>query len=251
MATTDNVDADISSTDNMTLPEDGAIKIEYHPSSGQHGGVLTPGGTMGTALPGDAPPVDPEPWAPFNAREDFEFAELALETGMSKKQVNSLIKLFHKCIGDGKDSFTLSNYDDMHKKLGVASECLPKVCSWHCSVNILWGLVQAEPEPNPKEYYAPCSNTSDLILFKFEKETISATSKNQSHEFDVWVRPMWPWIQDMLQNPDLIHHFVWDACKMSRFSKESDSWVRFYDEPWTADRFWEIQVCVIDFLPHI
>lgn len=112
----------------MALPEDGAIKVEYHPSSGKQAGVLTPSEPMGTALPGDAPPVDPEPWAPFKTREDFEFTELALETGMSKKQVNSLIKLFHKCIGDGKDSFTLSNYDDMHKKLGVASECLPKVC---------------------------------------------------------------------------------------------------------------------------
>ena len=47
----------------------------------------------------------------------------------------------------------------------------------------------------------------------------------------------------MLQNPDLIQHFVWDACQLSRFSKKSGSWVRFFDEPWTADQFWKIQVC--------
>ena len=54
---------------------------------------------------------------------------------------------------------------------------------------------------------------------------------------------MWTWIEDMLQNPDLIQHFQWDACQMSKFDGELASWVRFYDEPWTADRFWEIQVC--------
>ena len=113
----------------MASPEDGAIKVEYHPSSGQQSKVFAPGGFTGAALPGEASPVDPEPWAPFKTREDFEFTELALETGMSKKQVNSLIKLFHKCIKDGEGSFTLSNHEDMHKKLGVASERLPKVCS--------------------------------------------------------------------------------------------------------------------------
>ena len=49
----------------------------------------------------------------------------------------------------------------------------------------------------------------------------------------------------MLQSPDLIQHFEWDACRMSKFDKQSNSWVRFYDEPWTADRFWETQVCGI------
>lgn len=131
------MDADISSTDLLALPEDGAIKVEYHPSSSQQSETLTPGEPMGAALPGDAPPVDPEPWAPFKTREDFEFTNLALETGMSKKQVNSLIKLFHKCIRDGKDSFTLSNYDDMHKKLGVASERLPKVSLLHIPIYLI------------------------------------------------------------------------------------------------------------------
>lgn len=83
------------------------------------------------------------------------------------------------------------------------------------------------------------------MLSKFEKKTISETYKEDSHEFDVWVRPIWTWIEDMLQNPDLIQHFVWDACRLSKFDEQSNSWVRFYDEPWTADRFWEVQVCEI------
>ena len=87
--------------------------------------------------------------------------------------------------------------------------------------------------------------SSDLILSKFEKETISDTYDKELHEFDVWVRSIWTWLEDMLQNKDLIQHFEWDACHMSKFDEESNSWVRFYDEPWTADRFWDIQVCGI------
>jgi hypothetical protein len=83
------------------------------------------------------------------------------------------------------------------------------------------------------------------MLPKFEKETASANYNGKSHEFDVWVRPIWSWVEDMLQNPDLIHHFKWDACRLSKFDAKSNSWERFYDEPWTGDQFWKIQVCSI------
>ena len=86
------------------------------------------------------------------------------------------------------------------------------------------------------------------MLSKFEKHTISEKYNEKPYTFDVWVRPIWTWLEDMLQNPNLIEHFVWDACKMSKFDEKSNSWVRFYDEPWTADRAWEIQVCGIYFL---
>ena len=79
---------------------------------------------------------------------------------------------------------------------------------------------------------------------------MSATYKHKSHEFDVWVWPMWTWIQDMLMNEDLIQHFEWDACHMFKFDGESNSWVQFYDEPWTAEQFWKIQVCGVYYLLH-
>ena len=56
----------------------------------------------------------------------------------------------------------------------------------------------------------------------------------------------------MLQNEDLIDHFEWDACQMWRFDEGENSWIRFYDEPWTADQFWKIQVCgVYHILPCV
>jgi len=80
---------------------------------------------------------------------------------------------------------------------------------------------------------------------QFEKKTISPKYKGLERKFDVWVRPIWEWIESMLQDPQLINHFVWDACRMSKFDGQSSSWVQFYDEPWTGTRFWEVQVCVV------
>jgi len=77
---------------------------------------------------------------------------------------------------------------------------------------------------------------------KFQKRTITPEYKSESQEFEVWVRPISEWAEEMLQDEDLIHHFVWDAECVSKFDSGSGSWVRVIDEPWTADRFWEIQV---------
>ena len=109
---------------------DGDIKVEYHPNSGHNHKMFTLEEfqhARSEVL--HTHPADPEPWLPFKTREDFEFAEIAQETGMSKKQINALIRLFQKCINIGKESFTFSNYDDMHRTLALASERLPKVAS--------------------------------------------------------------------------------------------------------------------------
>ena len=79
------------------------------------------------AAPPSPPPEDPEPWKPFKTRADFEFAALAHDIGMSKAQVNTLIGLFHRCIKSGKDTFTLSSYNEMCNTLSVASEQVAKV----------------------------------------------------------------------------------------------------------------------------
>jgi len=101
--------------------EDGDIRIEYHPSSGREPEVFA-FEEFTQAVNENAYPMDPEPWAPFKTREDFEFAELARETGMTKAQIDALIRLFHQCIKNGKDSFTLSGYNEMRETLKVASE---------------------------------------------------------------------------------------------------------------------------------
>lgn len=62
------------------------------------------------------------------------------------------------------------------------------------------------------------------------------------YTFDVWGRDLWDWTRDLLADPELIKHFEWDARRLSKF--DGSSFIRFLDEPWTAERFWEVQVCV-------
>ena len=77
---------------------------------------------------------------------------------------------------------------------------------------------------------------------KFQKRTITPKYKDKERKFEVWVWPISEWAEEMLQDEDLIQHFVWDAQHVSKFDSSSGSWIRVYDEPWTADHFWEVQV---------
>ena len=45
-----------------------------------------------------------------------------------------------------------------------------------------------------------------------------------------------------MANAKIASQFVWNAQRLYRYSDQTKSFVQFYDEPWMADRFWEIQV---------
>lgn len=45
---------------------------------------------------------------------------------------------------------------------------------------------------------------------------------------------------DHLTDPDLIRHFEWDPQKIFRY--KGGERTRIYTEPWTGNRFWDIQV---------
>jgi len=199
--------------------QDDDIRVEYHPGSGRSTDHFKVD-EYRQSVPDAGTIPEPEPWAPFRSREDFEFTEIALETGMTRGQTDALIKLFHRCIGQGEGNFTLVNHKDMADTLEIASNRLAKV----------------------RQIVPACRYVVNWDYFKFQKRTITPKYKKQPREYEVWVRPILDWAQEMLQDEDLIHHFVWDAQRVSKFDSSSGSWVRIFDEPWTADRFWEIQV---------
>ena len=107
---------------------DDDIRVEYHPNSGRQADVFKLNEYHQSATAANTA-ADPEPWSPFQTREDFEFAEIALETGMTRGQVDALIKLFHKCINKGEGSFTISNHKAMADTFKIASNRLTKVSS--------------------------------------------------------------------------------------------------------------------------
>ncbi|KAG2028896.1 hypothetical protein BDR03DRAFT_1057700 [Suillus americanus] len=57
---------------------------------------------------------------------------------------------------------------------------------------------------------------------KFKKEVMLVPHRDQEHDFDVWYRPLWDWACDLLKDPRL-------------------DFVRLFDEPWTANAFWNSQ----------
>ncbi|KAJ7742995.1 hypothetical protein B0H14DRAFT_3097190 [Mycena olivaceomarginata] len=73
----------------------------------------------------------------------------------------------------------------------------------------------------------------------FETYEIEVPYKNTLVPFKMHARPLWNWALDLIQDPRLAKCFVWDAVKMHRHN--GGSFVRFWNEPWTADAFWELQ----------
>ncbi|TFK61559.1 hypothetical protein BDN72DRAFT_438464 [Pluteus cervinus] len=78
-------------------------------------------------------------------------------------------------------------------------------------------------------------------LTPFERHDIDVEYDGDKLKFDFWCRPLWDWLTDILENPQLAPLFTWDAVELSKFDAESEEWVRFVHEPWTGDRWWNIQ----------
>ena len=75
---------------------------------------------------------------------------------------------------------------------------------------------------------------------KFESEKFTVPFKEDKEEYEVFFRPLWDWATDLLDDLLLAPFFVWDAQRLSKFN--GTSFVRFFHEPWTANRMWDIQV---------
>ncbi|KAG1838070.1 hypothetical protein F4604DRAFT_1998347 [Suillus subluteus] len=73
----------------------------------------------------------------------------------------------------------------------------------------------------------------------FQKDVVSVEHRDETHKFEMHYRPLWDWALDLLQDCRLAYHFVFDAQRLSKFNGEQ--FVRFIDEPWTADAFWNAQ----------
>ncbi|KAI0686902.1 hypothetical protein BC835DRAFT_1420080 [Cytidiella melzeri] len=73
----------------------------------------------------------------------------------------------------------------------------------------------------------------------FTSMSISQPYKGEDKVFDFYSRPLWEWVLSQVQDPLLAPYMEWDAQQLSKF--DSTKWVCFYDEPWTARKFAEVQ----------
>ncbi|KAF9231165.1 hypothetical protein BU15DRAFT_90973 [Melanogaster broomeanus] len=91
---------------------------------------------------------------------------------------------------------------------------------------------------NEAELRKACDNVA-AELTPFSKHPVTATYKKQPVTYEVHMRPVWEWALDLLDNPLLAPYFVWDAERL--YKHNGTEYERFYHEPWTADRWWDIQ----------
>jgi hypothetical protein len=62
-------------------------------------------------------------------------------------------------------------------------------------------------------------------------------------EYVVWGADLWdPWVMKLLKDPVHIRAMQWDAIRT--FRHNGTHWERFVNEPWTADAWWKVQVCL-------
>ncbi|KAG2157550.1 hypothetical protein DEU56DRAFT_722843 [Suillus clintonianus] len=93
--------------------------------------------------------------------------------------------------------------------------------------------------------YKDVRNTWSAIshrLTPFTKQIIQVPYDGVDQEFTLYYWDLWDWVCDLLRDPYIGPQFTFDNQCLSKF--DGNTFVRFIDEPWTADRFWEAQVSV-------
>ena len=80
-----------------------------------------------------------------------------------------------------------------------------------------------------------------LSQFKHHVVTVQYKAENVNHNF--YCQDVYQYLEDIISNPYLFKKMVFDAQILSKFN--SQEFQRFYDEPWTAKRWYELQVCAV------
>ncbi|KIK74298.1 hypothetical protein PAXRUDRAFT_791186, partial [Paxillus rubicundulus Ve08.2h10] len=86
---------------------------------------------------------------------------------------------------------------------------------------------------------------------KFSKLNVTVPYKGEDIMFPLHVCPLWEWALDMLTNPLLAPHFVWDAQRLFKHDGQEVGVLvleftvlchkHFYTEPWMGERWWDVQ----------
>lgn len=73
-----------------------------------------------------------KPWTPFRTRSEFEFAEIALDAALNKRQVDALLQVFRRCL-EGEDTLDLKDHSELQSMWDLASVLHTRVCSSICN----------------------------------------------------------------------------------------------------------------------
>ncbi|KAK0209611.1 hypothetical protein IW262DRAFT_1468882 [Armillaria fumosa] len=178
------------------------IQTIYHPSSGRATQIdHFEDYRSRPAFQYSQPPIDPHPWCPFASCHNFELAEFILDTALTKKQMKTLFRLLKP--------EAASNQDNPEFNIHTPKEFKEH---WDLAVN---------------------------MITAFEKSTVTVLLRGSDYTYDVYRQNLWTWALDLIQDPTLEPHFVWDAIQLLKWNGQA--FERFVDEPWTAQAFWDLQ----------
>ncbi|PBK94394.1 hypothetical protein ARMGADRAFT_927879, partial [Armillaria gallica] len=179
------------------------IRTIYHPSSGRATQIdhFEEYRSSCPAFQYSRPPIDLHPWRPFASRRNFELAEFILDAALTEKQMKTLFGLLKPEAASNQES----------TEFNIRS---------------------------PKEFKEHWDHAVNLTT-PFEKSTVTVSLQGKDYTYDVYRRNLWTWAMDLIQDPTLEPHFVWDAVQLSKWNGQA--FERFIDEPWTAQAFWDLQ----------
>ncbi|KAG2056063.1 hypothetical protein BDR06DRAFT_970497 [Suillus hirtellus] len=167
------------------------FKMKYHPRSA-HTTLYQMFDKFSITQEMQHAPVDKEPWHPFRSYRDFEFSEIVLDATLNKSQINALLELI----------------------LLYAPRALLQILGWYFT-SLALSHTQAQITLKNESDLLRAWNNAVAELTPFSKHKVPVIYKRKEQEYEVHIWPVWDWALNLLDNPLLTLHFVWDACHSS------------------------------------
>ncbi|KAI5988304.1 hypothetical protein F5J12DRAFT_786878 [Pisolithus orientalis] len=108
--------------------------------------------------------------------------------------------------------------------------------------HVTQGAIQVMLKNDAKLHKACDAAVMELTLFS--RVEVKVPYKKEECMFEAHIHPLWEWALDILENPFLSPHFTWDAQQLYRHN--GIEYEHFYNEPWTGDYWWDIQLSLPD-----
>ncbi|KAG6808951.1 hypothetical protein H0H92_002277 [Tricholoma furcatifolium] len=151
-------------------------------------------------------PFNPKPWLPFRSESEFGFAELVQKMHLSNNDIDTLISIIRRVKENESEHFLLRN---------------------HLDLNTLWESALEKQA-------------------KFKYETVEATYGAKTYSFKLPYRSIKEVATMVLEDEFLGNAIQLDPIRLHKYDAAAERWQRFYDEPLTGNRAWELQ----DHLPR-
>ncbi|KAG1884708.1 hypothetical protein F4604DRAFT_1676803 [Suillus subluteus] len=104
---------------------------------------------------------------------------------------------------------------------------------------VAFNINDIQTEFHPHSEIPMQTRSFSTFQHNFQKQTISMPYDGVDQEFTFYYWDLWDWACDLLQDPYIGPQFTFDAQRLSKF--DGQKFMRFIDEPWTVDTFWDAQ----------